>query len=138
MRNVLYGMLGVLVMVVLIGAVNHQPGMCRTYPITADTDEWYATTSGNTVIVQFEPGTAGSGTGTEVTVYGCTDSSNTNSCELFYWDSDEDGVRDTSVLTGSSFPNHLRGIRIENVAGSVFFDVTTFSDAAELVICGAE
>lgn len=112
-------------------------GTCRTYQIDSTGDDWYIATSGRTAIVQFEPDSASTGTGTQVSVYGCTGES-ANQCSEYYFDSDDDGASDTYILTGQSWPLHERGIRIANVAGYILFDTTAYSDDAELVVCGAE
>lgn len=112
-----------------------QPGRCTSYVIDSTSDDWYIATSGRAAVIQFEPDTASSGTGTEVSVYACTEA-DINQCEAYYFDSDFDGIPDTNVLDGLTWPSAGRGIRIDNVGGYILLDTTAYADDGKLIVCG--
>ena len=133
-------MLG-LATVVLLGA-NLQIGGCEDYmqaDYTWDTDfDEYIFAGGKVVNLQFEADTDGAGSTGELTLYSCTEQ-DAESCVLFAYDSDFDGVPDTSIVDGDS-PGQ-RGIRAIGIAGFLRIVMSTAALTTEdpmLWVCATE
>ena len=108
---------------------------CKQYAVTDTASDYHIETSGKTLRVTFEPDTSGSGTGTQVTVYG-GGAEDTDRLDLYYMDTNWDGVPDSAVLTGVGWPINGRYQEI-TVAGIVKFDTTAYVDDGMLTVCGA-
>lgn len=106
---------------------------CKEHSITALTDDVFILVERIAgVTLQLEPDDDGSGVGTEVTLYACTDE-DTNTCVALEWDYDNDGANDGSVLDGYSEGQRGHGFTV--VRPWIYADVTAYSDDGVLAIC---
>lgn len=132
---ILVGILSI-VALLMLGA-NIQTGGC--VPFTSDENsnnyaEWdadwneYIFAGGKVVDLQFEADTDGAGTTGELTLHTCTEQ-DPESCVLFEFDSDFDGIPDTSILDGVS--DGQRGLRALGIAGFLRIEMTTASLTTE-------
>jgi len=107
-------------------------------PTSTDDDYWIFS-GGKSVQVQFEPDYDGAGTTAEVTTYSCTEQDEPLSCVLYAFDSDYDGVPDTSILDGVSAGQ--RGLSDVKIAGYLRVLVSTAplsTENAQLWLCGED
>lgn len=123
---------------VLVGAVsvNVPIGNCSgILDITAGTEEFWIKAGGRNIQYQLEPDDTGANTGVLVNVFVCTENSNDDSCAAYLWDSDGDGVLDTSTLDGITAGR--RGNQAIGIAGYMKFVATaaTTGKTAQLIVC---
>lgn len=141
-------LLGVLIMIAplaLMGAITYGGssqigvGKCMEATTTALNDSRYVWTGGKTVQIQFEPDADAAATDAEITLYACVEQ-DPESCVLYQFDSDFDGVPDTAILDGASLGQ--RGIEIVGVAGWIRVLTTTAPVAADDIakwwVCGVQ
>lgn len=126
---------------VLMGALtttgNVSVGGCKNGTTTEVGDEEYIWTGGKTLQIQFEPDADAAATDAEVTLYACTEQ-DAESCVLYEFDSDFNGVPDTAILDGDSLGQ--RGIEVVGIAGYLRVYTSTAPVAADDVamwwVCG--
>ena len=113
-----------LVSVGIMGAARLSPGDCSTLEIDSASDELWIETRGSRLQANLEPDMDGSQVGVTVDLYACT-AEDTDTCAVFQWDSDDDGVRDTNEFDGVTAGK--RGHMDIRIAGYAYFDVTAVS-----------
>jgi len=137
--QVLLTALLIVVALSLVASVNPVgTGSCKKKSGTAldaTGDDHYFGTAGKIVSAQLEPDTTAAGATIRITVYDCSDE-DTDTCLLHQWDTDSDGIPDTSVMDGSSFG--ARNLPPFQSNGITLFDTTTAAGASEtpkLTVC---
>ena len=140
-KNKVFGWLGVgvlaLASLVFLGARVGVGGCDDQYPDSVAFDVYYFA-GGKAIDIQFEADKDGAGSTGELTLYACTEQ-DAESCVLFSYDSDFDGVPDTSIVDGDS-PGQ-RGLRALGIAGFIRIVMSTASLATEdpmLWVCATE
>ena len=105
----------------VVDSLNISVGGVSQATVDSTADDFYVFVGGKFVCFGMDPDVDGAEALAEITVYDCHEK-DTDSCRLYRWDSDDDGVKDTSVLTGADDGQRL-------VCGAVpfylLFDTTT-------------
>lgn len=118
---------------------NLSTGGC-TYAVTTAVDDYEDYFIGGMhVSIMFEPDMDGSDEAAQVSLYSCMEPDNDEACEEYYFDSDQDGVDDTNILTGSSWPLRQRGLEDVVISGWLRVLTTTApgaGDEAVWRVCG--
>jgi hypothetical protein len=108
---------------------------CREYTITSTSSDYYFPTGGRDLVVNMEGDVTGNVAGTQTTWSGCSDN-DANQCKAYPFDTNYDGVPDSNVLDGNSFPLNKRWHTIRGVAGGVIADTTAFAAVGKITVCG--
>jgi hypothetical protein len=142
MSNVkLFKWLGIIILglasLVFLGARVGVGGCDDQYPDAVTFDVYYFA-GGKAIDIQFEADKDGAGSTGELTLYACTEQ-DAESCVLYAYDSDFDGVPDTSIVDGDS-PG-MRGLSAAGIAGFLRIKMSTASLTTEdpmLWVCAME
>lgn len=109
---------------------------CQSWRITSTANDYYQPLGGVCARIELEPDTTGAGIGTQTDLFTCTEE-NPDTCEYHYWDSDDDGARDTHTLTGVGWPLQQRSTTICGAA-YVLVDAVAYSNPAQISFCKVE
>ncbi len=104
-----------------VDSLNISVGGTKQATIDSVNDDFFVFVGGKFFCFGMDPDVDGDEALVQLTVYDCHEKDE-GSCRLFRWDSDDDGVKDTSILTGADDGQRL-------VCGAVpyylYFDTTT-------------